>query len=77
MASMSTLGAMASVVSTSAVIAAERSTGWTRQMRITPLGTAAYFGTKVLIGYLRAIATIALVCLSGVALGAGCLLTSG
>ena len=39
MAGMAALGTMTGVVSGGAMIAAERSTGWTRQMRITPLGT--------------------------------------
>jgi ABC-2 type transport system permease protein len=69
MAAMMALGTMAAVISSCAVIAIERSTGWTRQMRITPLGTGTYLGAKVLIGYLRAAATIAVMCLSGVALG--------
>ena len=38
-------------------------------MRITPLRTGAYFGAKVLNGYLRALLTIALMCLAGTALG--------
>jgi len=69
MTSMATLGAMASVISSCTVIASERSLGWTRQMRITPLGTATYFGAKVLAGYLRAILVIALLCVAGITLG--------
>jgi ABC-2 type transport system permease protein len=69
MTAMATLGTMASVVSSAAVIAAERSTGWTRQMRITPLSTRAYFRAKVLCSYLRALLTIAVLCLAGLALG--------
>jgi ABC-2 type transport system permease protein len=69
MASMATLGAMSSVISSCSVISAERSTGWTRQMRITPLGTGTYFGAKVLAGYLRAILAIALLCTAGLTLG--------
>lgn len=38
----------------------------------TPLGTGIYLGTKVLIGYLRAAATIAVMCLSGPRPAAGC-----
>jgi ABC-2 type transport system permease protein len=60
---------MAAVISSAAVIAADRSTGWTRQMRITPLTTRAYFRAKVVNGYLRAVLTIALMCLAGIALG--------
>jgi ABC-2 type transport system permease protein len=69
MAAMATLGTMAAVISSAAVIAADRSTGWTRQMRITPLTTRAYFRAKVINGYLRALLTIALMCLAGTALG--------
>jgi ABC-2 type transport system permease protein len=69
MVAMATLGTMAAVMGSSAVIAAERSSGWTRQMRITPLRTGTYFGAKVLNGYLRALLTIALLCLAGTLLG--------
>jgi ABC-2 type transport system permease protein len=69
MVAMATLGTMAGVVSGAAIIAAERSSGWTRQMRITPLGTGAHFGAKVLNAYLRALLTIALMCLAGTLLG--------
>lgn len=69
MAAMATLGTMGSVVSSAAVIAADRSTGWTRQMRITPLTVGTYFSARVLNGYLRAVLTIVLVGLAGTALG--------
>jgi ABC-2 type transport system permease protein len=69
MVAMATLGTMAGVVSTASVIAAERSSGWARQMRITPLRTTAYFGAKTLNGYLRALVTIALMYLAGTLLG--------
>jgi ABC-2 type transport system permease protein len=60
---------MAAVISSGAVIATERSTGWTRQMRITPLPVRRYFGAKVLNGYVRAILTMALLALAGTAYG--------
>jgi len=69
MVAMATLGTMAGVLSSAAIIAAERSSGWTRQMRITPLGTGAYFGAKVVNAYLRALLTIVLMCLAGTAFG--------
>jgi ABC-2 type transport system permease protein len=69
MAAMIALGTMAAVISGCIVIATERSTGWTRQMRITPLGVVAYLGAKVLSAYLRAALTVVLVCLAGVSLG--------
>jgi ABC-2 type transport system permease protein len=69
MAAMATMGTMSAVVSSAAVIATDRSTGWTRQLRITPLTVGTYFGTRVLTGYLRAALTILVVCLAGTALG--------
>jgi ABC-2 type transport system permease protein len=69
MAAMATLGTMAAVIGSAGVIATERSTGWMRQMRITPLPARAYFRAKVLCGYVRAILTIALLCLAGTAYG--------
>lgn len=69
MTAMATLGTMIAVISSGARIAAERSAGWTRQMRITPLTAGAYLRAKVLCGYLMALLTIAVMCLSGTALG--------
>jgi ABC-2 type transport system permease protein len=69
MAAMCTLGSMASVLSSAAIIATERQSGWTRQIRITPLSSRAYFRAKVLTAYLRALLTIALLCLAGLVLG--------
>ena len=69
MVAMATLGTMAGVVSSASVIAAERSSGWLRQLRITPLRTVTYFASKVINGYLRALVTIALMYLAGTLLG--------
>jgi len=69
MTGMAAMGTMIAVVASGARIAAERSAGWTRQMRITPLRPGAYFGAKVLCGYLMALLTIAAMCLAGTALG--------
>ena len=69
MVAMAALGTMAAVISSGAIIAADRSVGWTRQLRITPLTAGTYFRAKVLSGYLRALLTIALLCLAGTALG--------
>ncbi len=62
-------GAMTALISTGARIASERTDGWTRQLRITPLRTGAYFRAKVLTGYTMAILTIALLYGAGVSLG--------
>src|SRR6204780_1900939 len=46
MTAMATLGTMAAVISGCAIIAAERATGWTRQMRITPPPHPTQYGAK-------------------------------
>jgi len=47
----------------------ERSTGWNRQLRLTPLSSRAYFRTKVLTAYLTAMTTIVLLYAAGALLG--------
>lgn len=69
MAGMATVGTMIAVVSSGARIAADRSAGWTRQLRITPLSVRTYFGAKLLCGFLMALLSIALVSASATALG--------
>ena len=60
MVSMASYGAMIAATSGGARIAAERSVGWTRQLRITPLPVRTYFGTKVVTAYVMALASIGL-----------------
>lgn len=62
-------GSMNAVLSAGARIAAERSAGWNRQLRLTPLSTRAYFRTKVLTGYAMALSTIVLLYAAGLSLG--------
>lgn len=62
-------GAMMALISTGARIASERTDGWTRQLRITPLSSRAYLRAKVLTGYAMALLTIASLYASGVVLG--------
>jgi ABC-2 type transport system permease protein len=69
MTGMAAMGTIIGVVSRGSLIAVERSIGWTRQMRITPLRVSAYFAAKVLSGYLMALLTIAVMCLAGVIMG--------
>ena len=69
MTAMATLGTMSVVISSGARIAAERAAGWTRQLRITPLRTRAYFRAKVISGYLLALIVIVAMGLAGTALG--------
>jgi ABC-2 type transport system permease protein len=69
MAGMISWGAMAAVMAGGARIAVERGTGWTRQMRITPLSAVAYFRAKILSGYAIAAVSIVLLCVAGLCFG--------
>jgi ABC-2 type transport system permease protein len=69
MVGLASFGTMAAMISTGARIANERTTGWTRQLRITPLSTRAYFRAKLLTAYATSILTIAVLYLAGVSLG--------
>jgi ABC-2 type transport system permease protein len=69
MVGLASFGTMVAMISCGTRIAAERQVGWTRQLRITPLSTRAYFRTKVLTGYLMACLTIGLLYLAGASLG--------
>lgn len=62
-------GAMMALISTGARIASERTDGWTRQLRITPLSAGAYLRAKVLTGYAMAALTIAVLYGAGALLG--------
>jgi ABC-2 type transport system permease protein len=69
MVGMASFGAMVALISSGARIAAERTDGWTRQLRITPLSPAAYFRAKLVTGYAMASSTIALLYASGALVG--------
>jgi ABC-2 type transport system permease protein len=69
MTGMAAWGAMTSVISAGARIAQERSEGWTRQLRITPLKTTTYFAAKILTGYMMGIFSIVVLALAGTLLG--------
>lgn len=75
MTGMVAWGSIIAVISSGVRIAAERQVGWTRQLRITPLRTSAYFQSKIVCGYLTALLTIVVLYLAGsalsVRLGAG------
>jgi ABC-2 type transport system permease protein len=62
-------GGMIAVLSSGARIAAERSVGWNRQLRLTPLSPRMYFRAKVLTGYLLAAIGIVLLYVSGIVVG--------
>lgn len=69
LAGMTSFGTMAAMISSGARIASERSVGWNRQLRLTPLRTASYFEAKVLTGYLTALTTIVLLFVAGSTMG--------
>jgi ABC-2 type transport system permease protein len=69
MVGLAAFGAMTAVLASGGRIAAERSVGWNRQLRITPLSPRAYFRTKVVTGYVLAILSILLLYLAGISLG--------
>jgi len=62
-------GSMAAVLAGGARIAAERTVGWTRQLRITPLRARTYVATKVLAGYAMASLSIVVLSVAGVVFG--------
>jgi ABC-2 type transport system permease protein len=62
-------GTMMALISTGARIASERTDGWTRQLRVTPLTPRAYLRAKVLTGYAVALLAMALLYASGAVLG--------
>jgi ABC-2 type transport system permease protein len=71
MVGLASFGTMAAMISSGARIANERTTGWTRQLRITPLSVRAYFRAKVITAYAMAVVTIVLLYGAGVSLGVG------
>jgi ABC-2 type transport system permease protein len=69
MVGLAAFGTMNSMLGAGARVAAERSAGWNRQLRLTPLSTRAYFRTKVITGYAMSAATVALLYIGGASLG--------
>jgi ABC-2 type transport system permease protein len=69
MVGLAAFGTMNSVVSGGARIALDRSIGWTRQLRLTPLSPRSYLATKILVSYLTALITITALALAGTTLG--------
>ncbi len=70
MVSMAVYGAMIATTSTGAGVAVERSLGWTRQLRLTPLRPAGYVLTKVLGALVLGVVPVILVLAAGAASGA-------
>jgi ABC-2 type transport system permease protein len=62
-------GAMVAVLAGGARIAAERSVGWNRQLRLTPLSPRMYFRVKVATSYVMALCSMTLLYAAGISLG--------
>jgi ABC-2 type transport system permease protein len=69
MVGLAAFGTMNAMIGGGARISYERTLGWTRQLRLTPLSVRAYFGTKLLTAYLSALVTIAVLYAAGISLG--------
>jgi ABC-2 type transport system permease protein len=69
MIGLAAFGTMNSVISGGARIAQDRSAGWTRQLRLTPLSPRAYLATKILAAYLTAAITIVALAIAGTTMG--------
>ena len=67
MVSMVAYGMIGASLSNAVPIAQERATGWTRQLRITPLPAAAWVATKLLVAYLVSLPALVFVALAAVA----------
>jgi ABC-2 type transport system permease protein len=69
MVGLLSFGAMVAVLSGGARIAAERTIGWNRQLRLTPLSAIGYLRTKLVTSYVMALATIVLLYAAGIVMG--------
>jgi ABC-2 type transport system permease protein len=76
MVSLAALGAMNAVTGTGARISVERTVGWTRQLRLTPLSSRAYFASKLAVAYSTALLTIGVLYAAGTSLGVSLSATS-
>jgi ABC-2 type transport system permease protein len=69
MVGMAGYGAMMASIGGGARIAAERSVGWNRQLRLTPLRVPTYFVAKILSSYFMALVSIAVLFVAGLLFG--------
>lgn len=70
MISMAVYGAMLATTSGGAMVSVERSLGWSRQLRLTPLRPVAYILTKVLVAMALGLASVVIVYSVGYLAGA-------
>jgi len=69
MVGLAAFGAMNAMLSIGGRIATERTTGWNRQLRVTPLSARDYFRAKIITAYMTALAALGLLYIAGTALG--------
>ena len=69
MVGLASFGTMNAVLAGGARIATERSVGWNRQLRLTPLRPRTYFRAKILTAYATALAAMITLYVAGAALG--------
>jgi ABC-2 type transport system permease protein len=69
MIGLASFGTMSAMLSCGARIATERSVGWTRQLRISPLKPRDYFRVKVLTAYMMAAISLLALYAAGTSLG--------
>ncbi len=69
MVGMAGWGAMTAVMAGGARISLERSVGWVRQLRLTPLSVVGYFRAKIITSYAMAALSIVMLYAAGIALG--------
>lgn len=69
MVGLAAFGAMNAMLSVGSRIATERTAGWNRQLRLTPLSSRDYFRAKILTGYMTALTALLLLYVAGTALG--------
>jgi ABC-2 type transport system permease protein len=68
MVSMAAYGMIGASLSNAIPISQERASGWTRQLRITPLPASAWIATKLAVAYLTSLPSLVLVSLAAVAI---------
>ncbi len=69
MVGLASFGTMNAVLASGARISGERTVGWNRQLRLTPLSVRTYFRVKVLTAYAMALVSILLLYSAGMTLG--------
>lgn len=69
MSGMAAWGTMTAVIAGGGRIAQEKSIGWHRQLRLTPLSTFTYMATKVAAGYMMALTSMVILYAAGMSIG--------